>query len=361
MPAGRADPMRLKTLLATGLVALSVIGAERADVSAQSGQGALVWFEQYLDALRQQAGIPGLAAAIVGDGAIRWEGAFGYSDVESSTRTRTDTPYQVGDLTQMFAATLVLQCTDSGTALVDDHIGDYSDAIPERDATLRHVLSHTSEGSPGSRFRYDPARYRSLASAIDVCWDSSYRYALATEIFDRLGMEDSVPGQDLEHGEGADLFDGSTVGHYERVLSRIATPYRGDRERPSPSGVRGVPLTASNGVVSSVRDLARFDAALDDGSLLSGDSQTLAWTNAGSGGSSPMGLGWFVQYYRGERVVWHFGYVPDGYSSLFLKVPGRGLTLILLANSDGLSSNFSLDRGDVTSSPFARLFLQLLI
>jgi CubicO group peptidase (beta-lactamase class C family) len=354
-------PMRLKTFLVSGLFALCVAFPRDPAVEAQSGPGALVWFEQYLDALRQQAGIPGLSAAIVGDGTIVWEGALGYEDVESSRHTRADTPYQIGDLTQMFAATLLLQCVERGTARVDDHIREYSDAIPEHDATLRHVLSHTSEGSPGVRFRYDPARYRSLGSAIDICGDDPYRLGLATEIFDRLGMGDSVPGEDLARGEGADLFDGGALGDYERTLSRMATPYRSGRDRPAPSGIGPVPLTSSSGLVSSVRDLARFDAALDDRALLSGESLALAWSNAGSRGSAPAGLGWFVQYYRGEHVVWHFGLVPDGYSALYLKVPDRGLTLILLANSDGLSSGFSLDRGDVTSSPFARLFLQLFI
>ena len=76
---------------------------------------------------------------------------------------------------------------------------------------------------------------------------------------------------------------------------------------------------------------------------------------------SPMGLGWFVQWYKGERIVWHFGYVQNGYSSLIVKVPARGLTFILLANGDGLSAPFQLQSGDVTRSLFATLFLRLVI
>ena len=68
-----------------------------------------------------------------------------------------------------------------------------------------------------------------------------------------------------------------------------------------------------------------------------------------------------MQYYNGEKLVWHFGNVPDAYSSLILKVPSRRLTLILLANSDGLSAPFSLHQGDVTSSLFARTFLRLFL
>jgi hypothetical protein len=42
-------------------------------------------------------------------------------------------------------------------------------------------------------------------------------------------------------------------------------------------------------------------------------------------------------------------------------VPSRDVTLILLANSDGLSAPFALENGDVTTSLYARLFLKLLI
>jgi hypothetical protein len=86
------------------------------------------------------------------------------------------------------------------------------------------------------------------------------------------------------------------------------------------------------------------------------------WSNVSTTGAvRPTGLGWFVQPYNGERLVWHFGYEPDAYSSLILKIPSKRLTLILLANSDGLSAPFDLSRGDVTSSLFALTFLRLFL
>jgi hypothetical protein len=66
-----------------------------------------------------------------------------------------------------------------------------------------------------------------------------------------------------------------------------------------------------------------------------------------------------VQKYNAETVVWQFGLINGGYSSLILKIPAKKLTLILLANSDGLSSFFDLPSGDVTKSLFALLFLRL--
>jgi hypothetical protein len=75
----------------------------------------------------------------------------------------------------------------------------------------------------------------------------------------------------------------------------------------------------------------------------------------------PTGLGWFVQNYNGQRLYWQFGNIPGAYSSLILKVPARHVTLILLANSDGLSTPFPLQDGDVTSSLFAKTFLKLFV
>ena len=75
----------------------------------------------------------------------------------------------------------------------------------------------------------------------------------------------------------------------------------------------------------------------------------------------PHGIGWFVQTYRGERIVWQFGVGRNASSSMIVSVPGRGLTLVLLANSSGLVQPFALANGDLTVSPFGRVFLALFL
>ena len=110
-----------------------------------------------------------------------------------------------------------------------------------------------------------------------------------------------------------------------------------------------------------MRDFARFDAAVDEAVLLRAETLAAAWSPDTTDLQTvlPTGLGWFVQKYRGEPVVWHFGLIANGYSSLIVKLPSRRTTFILFANSDGLSSPFQLDAGDVTRSLFATLFLRL--
>jgi hypothetical protein len=107
-----------------------------------------------------------------------------------------------------------------------------------------------------------------------------------------------------------------------------------------------------------VRDFAKFDLALRQGVLLRSDTLTAAWTPPFVNGRAlPHGMGWFVQSYNGELVVWQFGVSPGSSSSLVITLPARGVSLILAANSDGLAKPATLVAGDVTVSPFARVFL----
>jgi CubicO group peptidase (beta-lactamase class C family) len=328
-----------------------------AQMTAQNLNFAL--FERYLDSLRQQAGIPGISGVIVQDGRIAWESGLGLADVERHLPARPDTPYPIADLTQTFASVLLMQCAERGSLTLDDPLRQWAVAS---DGTIYSTLAHATSPN-GSGFRYDPERFSLLTQPVDACGGASARRRVATEVFERLGMADSVPGTDLANANAAatSSFTASQLDRYERVLARMAVPYRVDRRgRAARSDQPARSVDASSGIVSTVRDLARYDAALDHRVLLREDALQTMWSNESPAGASrPTGLGWFVQHYNGQRLIWHFGYAPDAYSSLILKVPGKRLTLILLANSDRLSAGFDLARGDVTSSLFAATFLRL--
>jgi len=332
-------------------------------VRGQQLPGAFPPLERYLEPLREQAGIPGMSAAVVQNGAIIWESGFGYQDVGARIGATPDTPYLVADLSQTLASILVLQCIEQRHMYLDDPVTKYGMSLPEPGATLRHVLSHTSADPPGTAFLYSPERYQQLTSAVEWCVPQPYRKSVAHRILNRLAMQDSVPGTDLNDRSVVpeDLFDSSDLDRYQAVLQRMAVPYHvGNRRRAERSEITPEGMTATGGLVTTVRDLAKLDAALDSSLLLTEDTLNAAWTpgTSPSGEPFPTGLGWFVQYYRGERVVWHFGQIPDAYSALMVKLPERHLTFILLANSDRLNSPFQLASGDVTRSVFATLFLK---
>ncbi len=118
----------------------------------------------------------------------------------------------------------------------------------------------------------------------------------------------------------------------------------------------------SAGLVSSVVDLARFDAAIDWYLLVSRATQDLAFTPVvtTAGDTLPYGLGWFTQRYRGKTLRWHYGHWR-ACSTLIVKVPSEETTFVLLANTDALSRPFPLGAGDLLDSPAALLFLRHMI
>jgi len=356
----------MKLLVCSCAALLSAVPLLSATPRADDITQRVKTFERYLDALRVRARIPGLSAAIVHDGKIVWERGQGYQDVERRIAARPDTPYRIASLTKTFASTLLMQCVERNTLNLDALMRSYTSAIPEPGATVQHVLTHTSEGTPGAQYRYNGSRYAALAAVVDACSGKPFRVALADSILEPLAMRDSVPGQDLESpgASAAALFDVARLERYRAVLARIAVPYLLDsRNRMAPTAYPPKDINAAAGLVSTVRDLARFDAAIDDNVLLRADTLALTWTpvrSSSSGAILPHALGWFTQEVDRRRIIWHYGYWPQ-FSALYVKVPDQRLTLILLANSGGLSSYFPIGDGDVTASPFANAFLRIVV
>jgi len=151
----------------------------------------------------------------------------------------------------------------------------------------------------------------------------------------------------------------------EDLVKRLAPPYRID---DTGTAIRGGPRPpqgdgAAGGVVSTVLDLAKFDIALDRGVLISAESRAemMTPTRSVSGETLPYGLGWFVQEYEGHKLVWHSGWWEDAYSALYLKIPDQNLSLILLANSEGIWWDNPLERAEVERSQFAQAFLSAFV
>ena len=358
-------PRRLLASAVALVASAAIVGAQQNPPSIFTPGSTIPVLESYLESLRLQAGIPGMSAAVVRDGEVAWEKGFGYENVTSRVRATPDTPYLVGDVSGTFAAVLLLQCVEQRRLELDEPLERYGFAAPEPSATLRQLLSHETRESA---FAYSPDRFVHVTELMEWCAPQPYRKSIAHRILNRLAMQDSVPGTDWKDPNLSlpdDLFDAADRAIPRAVLDRLAVPYKVQgRSKTERTELPATGINAAGGLVSTVRDLARFDRALDaadDGGLLQTGTIVGAWTPAAEpGGSpSPMGLGWFVQYYKGERVVWHFGNVPNAYSSLILKLPARNMTFILLANSDGLSAPFELAQGDVTKSLFAALFLKL--
>ncbi len=117
------------------------------------------------------------------------------------------------------------------------------------------------------------------------CSNSRYVRLLTEEIFGRLGMMNSMPGADVLDPSSPHRrwINASTLDGYVGLYRRQAVPYKVDgRGRPTRSSTPVGSLNASTGVISTVRDLARFDAALDDdGVLLEASTRSRAFESTG--------------------------------------------------------------------------------
>ena len=333
-----------------------------------------------LDSLRVRYDVPGLAAAVVADGEVAFARGYGWADLEAERPVTAATPFRIASLTKPLAATVLLRLVEQGRLDLNrpfaETVAGYDRACAlftspevlaaepllrrltedwrcraERDRlTVRHYLTHTAQGEPGAAYRYNGFLYGQLFRVAEGAAGRPFPDLLRDSLFVPLGMTRTLPSQ-------AD----STRPD---VLEALARPYRTDGGRPERADwPRPLDANAGAGVVSTVLDLARFDAALDAGAVLTAASRTESTTpsrSSATGERLPYGLGWFVQDHGGERLVWHYGWQPGAYSGLWLRAPERGLTLVLLANGDGLSAAFDLGAGDVSRSPFAQAFLQTL-
>ena len=326
-------------------------------------------FAAELDSLRQARRIPGLSVAVIRDGEVVLARGFGFADVEARTPATENTPYNLASVTKPISAVAALRLAERGVLDLDRRMSTFR-GFPEfcadvrgapgiffRDyacdsphLTLRHLLTMRANGVPGQRFYYNPPSYSWASRPIAEMAGVPFSDLVAREVFTPAGMTASA----RIHRRLALRPD---------LAAALAAPYRVDsagavvRSQPPPPQGDG----AAGGVVSTAMDLVRFDQALDGGKLIGETARREMWTpgRSSAGEVLPYGLGWFVQEVEGRRVVWHSGVWDGAYSALYLKVPDERLTLILLANSDGIGWGNPLDRAEVEKSPFAAAFLRL--
>ena len=355
-------PIHLVSVVAVFIAAAAIVWNPRAEAQARS----FADFQRDLAALREPFDIPGMSAAIAERGEIVWTGGFGISNRERNLAATAETIYHLASVTKPYAATLVLQLVDEGQIDLDQPVSGFGvnlDGIGPG-ARVRHLLSHTAAGTPGTTFHYDGNLYGRLTGIVEKVTGRPFSAVLTNRIIARVGLKRTGPNPRSVPGWPSGVppdrsFEDSGLD-YKTLEDPLAMGYRRSavigKMEPMPHPTY---LFAAAGLVASAPDVARFSIALDRGVLVKDSTRDRAWTRGrlSSGTEYPYGLGWFVQSIRGTKVVWHFGQSPES-SSLLVKIPARQLTFVVLANSDGLSRGRRLgDHGDVERSPFAQLFL----
>jgi CubicO group peptidase (beta-lactamase class C family) len=306
-------------------------------------------FRAHLERLRTDGHIQAMSAVIVKDQAIVWTGSFGGVDAAPVSDT---TVFHLASLTKPLASTVILQLVDEGIVSLDDPVSKYGIVLANSpDVLIRHLMSHTSEGVPGSHFAYNGNRFSLLDSVVAHAAGKSFAAAVQERIVMPLGLRHTAPTPHSAAFAATGL-DSATY------LANVASGYTWNGSRFVPTTYE-TSFSSAAGMTASARDYAAFSMAMDRDAFLKPATRSLAWTAAvgHSGATFPYGLGWFVTDYKGVHVIWHYGYWTAS-STLIIKVPSQGLTFVLFANTDGLSAPYPLGAGRLEASPWAREFLE---
>ncbi|MEL7490243.1 MAG: serine hydrolase domain-containing protein [Pseudomonadota bacterium] len=338
-------------------------------------------FRAFLKEFRKENRVLSFSVAVVKDGEIVMTESLGWQDHDAEEPTTPATSYLVASITKTFTGATLLAMEADGHLDLDADFTSLSDwdgrcawlatsgiifgggvlddgrkvePVPcDKPLTLRQVLQHRVQGEPGTSFLYNPVVFGRLSNWVEENTDKSWREWMREYVIEPGGLENVAAGWRDPEGAAA--------------LTNLAPPFRHAPEESdglAPSALPNPELNASSGIIASVVDLAKYSAALDRGDILEPAVLEKMWTPPvdANGEPAPYAYGWYVQDWKGHRLVWHGGWWPDAYAGLLLKAPDDGWALIALGNTDGIRHDIdTLTKAQIHQSPLAAKFLDLFV
>ena len=172
---------------------------------------------------------------------------------------------------------------------------------------------------PGTGWKYNNSGYLLLGAIIEKVSGKTYEDFLAETIFRPLGMERT------RYGSDGPLIAGRVAGYQRTPGGIVNAPYLS----------MTLPFSAGS-LVSTVDDLAKWQAALDKDELLSAESRRRMWTpvTLPDGRATRYGFGWGIWSYEGHAVVEHGGSI-NGFVSANMRWPDDRIYVAVLSNATG--------------------------
>lgn len=314
------------------------------------------------------AGDPGLAVVVRQNGQTIFTKAYGMRDLRSRLPNTLATDFRLASFTKQFTAMAIMLLVHDGKLRYDDNLTQVFPDFPMygRSITVRNLLNHTSglmdystlldeanpgkswieipqvqdaevlemmkkqaktRFAPGTKWEYSNSGYVVLGTIVARVSGKSYGEFLRERIFQPLGMKRTIV---FEYGKNA--VPERAYGYTNDAGVWLET------DQSSTSATLG-----DGGVYSCVEDLARWDDALTNHTLLSAEEMapaiaavTLPDTSqrvpmADGGKPSAYGFGWFVDPYMNHARMWHTGGTM-GFRTVIERFPEEKLSIIILCN-----------------------------
>lgn len=286
------------------------------DVSA-FGKGEIARVDTWLREQVELSKFPSLSVAVVRQGKIVYQGAFGFEDVKAGRRATTNTLHHVASVTKAFTASLAVLLHGRGVVDLDQQVAAYLpkdvsiSATPELGAkiTLRQLASHTSglpRDAPGpvqsveGRYQLEPELFHKQLAKARLEFNPG-----AGELYSNLGF--GLLGHALERASGKsyeellrDLICGplnmeGTAIHVGGGV-HVATGYA-TRLRLPATYSRRERFASSGGLVTTAGDLATFlSAQMKPGLFTSGMLEQMhGVAKLADGSAAARALGWSVE------------------------------------------------------------------
>jgi len=326
--------------------------------------------DAFIEATRAAAdAIPGLGVAVVHDGEIVYENAFGLADREAGWPATSATPFYIASATKPFVALAAVLLDREGAIDLDLSLQDaFPDVafLPEVQAervTLRTLLDHTHgldndaivirtaytgqhdpatlhrllartterEDAPLGTFKYTNLGYNILSLYLQEALGEDWRDLVARLVVEPAGMTHTSA-----YASDADFYGW-----------RGAAPYAilwGEGPQRVYLAKHDDTMQAAGGMIASTHDLARWLVLHTNAGRIDGrqvipadviaevhEQRTEAETSFGPFSREGYALGWYTGPLDGERLLHHFGGFT-GFHTHTSFMPDHDLGVVVLAN-----------------------------
>jgi CubicO group peptidase (beta-lactamase class C family) len=297
---------------------------------------------------------PGCAVSVMKAGKIVYARGYGMADVALGVPLTPGTPMNVASTSKQFTALAVLLLEKEGKLRLDDDVRRYVPEVPDfgHTLTIRMLLNHTSglrelgnlfyfsgwrisdeqyksdalymiqrqralNHLPGAEFSYNSTGYTFLALIVERVSGVSFRRFVIDRIFTPLGMAHSDVQEDVD-----------------QVIPHRATGYWGHDPARLRTARASYSFAGHGGVVTSVEDLAKWDANFYELRVGTHDmlNQMSTPGRLVDGTEFGYGMGLFIGTHRGYKMISHAG-SDYGNKTDFIRFPGEQLTVAVVCNA----------------------------